>query len=91
MFRERYTILIVIPEDEALAVVPVLEKKIVETETEVVSIVCATSIITAIATTKKIYGITMLVEQAILCFHQWFGFRPKADRALLKKLNTKIK
>ncbi len=40
---------------------------------------------------KKIYGITMLVEQAILCFHQWFGFSPKADKELLKKLNNKIK
>jgi len=40
---------------------------------------------------KKIYGITMLVEQAIPCFHQWFGFSPKVDKALLKKLNAKTK
>ena len=40
---------------------------------------------------KKIYGITMLVEQAIPCFRQWFGFSPKIDKALLKKLNTKTK
>ncbi len=40
---------------------------------------------------KKIYGITMLVEQAIPCFRQWFGFSPKIDKMLLKKLNSKIK
>jgi len=40
---------------------------------------------------KKIYGITMLVEQAIPCFFQWFGFNPKVDKVLLKKLNIKTK
>jgi len=40
---------------------------------------------------KKIFGITMLVEQAILCFHQWFGFDPKVDKILLKKIDNKIK
>ena len=40
---------------------------------------------------KKIYGITMLVEQAVPCFHQWFGFSPKVDKELLKKLNNEIK
>jgi len=40
---------------------------------------------------KKIYGIAMLVEQAIPCFRQWFGFSPKVDKVLLKKLNTKTK
>ena len=39
---------------------------------------------------KKIYGITMLIEQAIPCFRQWFGFSPRVDKALLKKLNSKI-
>ncbi|MDC0058133.1 shikimate dehydrogenase, partial [Pelagibacteraceae bacterium] len=28
----------------------------------------------------KIYGISMLVEQAIPCFKQWFGFVPKIDK-----------
>lgn len=65
MFRERYTILIVIPEDEALAVVPVLEKKIVETETEVVSIVCATSIITAIATILIVIWVTNTISSPV--------------------------
>ena len=40
---------------------------------------------------KKIYGITMLVEQAIPCFRQWFGFSPKADEELLKKFFNKTK
>ncbi len=40
---------------------------------------------------KKIYGISMLVEQALLCFKQWFGFVPVIDEALITKLNKKIK
>ena len=39
---------------------------------------------------KKIYGISMLIEQAIPCFHQWFGFIPKLDDKLIKKINSKI-
>ena len=39
---------------------------------------------------KKIYGISMLIEQAIPCFHYWFGFRPEIDNELIKKINTKI-
>jgi len=40
---------------------------------------------------KKIYGISMLIEQAIPCFRKWFGFYPKVDKNLLKKLNEKTK
>lgn len=40
---------------------------------------------------KKIYGISMLIEQAIPCFYQWFGFCPKVDKSLLKKIDKKIK
>ncbi len=40
---------------------------------------------------KKIYGISMLVQQALPCFQQWFGFIPEVDKALLKKLYNKIK
>ena len=40
---------------------------------------------------KKIYGISMLVEQALPCFKQWFGFIPVVDEALIKKLYKKIK
>ncbi len=40
---------------------------------------------------KKIYGISMLLQQAIPCFNLWFGFRPKIDSTLLEILNRKIK
>ena len=40
---------------------------------------------------KKIYGITMLLEQAVPCFTLWFGFVPKIDKMLLKKLKNKTK
>jgi shikimate dehydrogenase len=40
---------------------------------------------------KKIYGISMLVEQALPCFKQWFGFVPAVDESLIKKLYKKIK
>ena len=40
---------------------------------------------------KKIYGISMLIEQALPCFKQWFGFIPLVDVALVKKLHKKIK
>lgn len=40
---------------------------------------------------KKIYGISMLIEQAILSFHEWFGFSPKVDIKLIQKLNAKMK
>jgi shikimate dehydrogenase len=40
---------------------------------------------------KKIYGISMLVEQALPCFKQWFGFVPVVDESLIKKLYKKIK
>ena len=40
---------------------------------------------------KKIFGISMLVEQAIPCFRLWFGFEPNVDKGLIEKLNKKIK
>ena len=33
----------------------------------------------------------MLVEQALPCFKQWFGFVPIVDESLVKKLYKKIK
>ena len=39
---------------------------------------------------KKIYGISMLVEQAVICFYDWFGFKPNVDKVLIEKLNAKI-
>ena len=40
---------------------------------------------------KKIYGISMLIEQALPCFKQWLGFVPAVDESLIKKLYNKIK
>ena len=40
---------------------------------------------------KKIYGISMLIEQAIPCFKLWFGFVPVVDELLTKKIYKKIK
>ena len=40
---------------------------------------------------KKIYGVSMLLEQAIPCFKLWFGFKPSIDNKLLNILNKKIK
>ena len=40
---------------------------------------------------KKIYGISMLIEQAIPCFKLWFGFVPVVDEVLTKKIYKKIK
>ena len=40
---------------------------------------------------KKIYGISMLIEQAIPCFKLWFGFVPVVDEFLTKKIDKKIK
>ena len=40
---------------------------------------------------KKIYGISMLLYQAIPCFKEWFGFEPSIDNMLLKELDKKIK
>ena len=39
---------------------------------------------------KKIYGISMLLNQAMLCFKKWFGFEPVIDKKLLTKLEKKI-
>ncbi len=39
---------------------------------------------------NKIYGITMLIEQAIPCFHHWFGFKPIVNNKMIKKIYSKI-
>ena len=49
-----------------------------------------TNFLNSFKSNKKIYGISMLFEQAIPCFYEWFGFKPKADLQLIKKLNRKI-
>jgi len=50
-----------------------------------------TSFLKKFKANKKIYGISMLIEQALPCFKKWFGFVPDVDDALIKKLNKTIK
>ncbi len=38
----------------------------------------------------KVYGIDMLINQAIPCFYKWFGTTPSADNDLTKKILKKI-
>ena len=40
---------------------------------------------------KKVYGISMLLEQAVPCFKLWFGFSPTIDQKLQNILENKIK
>ena len=39
---------------------------------------------------KKIYGISMLIEQAKPCFKMWFGFNPVTDKKFLNLIYKKI-
>ena len=50
-----------------------------------------TSFLKKFKVNKKIYGISMLIEQALPCFKLWFGFVPAVDKVLINKLNRKIK
>jgi shikimate dehydrogenase len=38
---------------------------------------------------KRIYGIHMLIHQAVPCFHKWFGIRPEVDIPLVLLLRNK--
>ena len=40
---------------------------------------------------KKIFGIEMLINQAIPCFEKWFGFKPSLDKKLINKIEKLIK
>ena len=40
---------------------------------------------------RKIFGISMLIQQAIPSFKMWFGFSPTIDTSLIKFLENKIK
>ena len=39
---------------------------------------------------KKIYGISMLIEQAKPCFKTWFGKNPSIDEKMLNAIHKKI-
>ena len=49
-----------------------------------------TKFLKAFKKNKKIFGITMLLNQAAPCFKLWFGFEPKIDTHLIKKINKII-
>ena len=69
------------------------QKKIISTKTILSDIVYSpkeTAFLKNFNENKKIYGISMLIEQAMPCFHQWFGFTPELDNQLLKKIHSKI-
>ncbi|MDA9748709.1 shikimate dehydrogenase [Pelagibacteraceae bacterium] len=50
-----------------------------------------TSFLKKFPNNKKIYGISMLLEQAVPCFKKWFGFNPSIDKILIQKLDSKIR
>ena len=49
-----------------------------------------TNFLKAFKGNKKIFGITMLLNQATPCFKLWFGFEPKIDKNLIKKIDKII-
>jgi len=65
MFRERYTVMVVIPEDEALVEIPALKKRILNTETEVVSTVSATTVLTALLTIVVVIVVTNWISNPV--------------------------
>ena len=39
---------------------------------------------------KKVYGISMLLYQAVSCFNLWFSFKPSINKNLIKILDKKL-
>ena len=39
---------------------------------------------------RRLYGISMLIHQAVPCFEEWFGVRPKIDKEFLTYLDELI-
>ena len=74
---------------------PILKKhlKIINKTTIVSDIVYSpkkTSFLKQFPKNKKIYGISMLIEQAKPCFKMWFGKNPSVDEKMLNILYKKI-
>ncbi len=65
MFRERYTVMVVIPEGEMLAEIPALKKRILNTEAEVVSTVSTTSVLTALVTVVVVILVTNWISNPV--------------------------
>ena len=49
-----------------------------------------TKFLKAFPDNKKIYGISMLLQQAVPCFKKWFGFIPTIDKKLIQILDKKL-
>ena len=74
---------------------PILKKhlKLITKSTIVSDIVYSpkkTSFLKQFPKNKKIYGISMLIEQAKPCFKTWFGINPSVDEKMLKVIYKKI-
>ncbi len=74
---------------------PILKKhlKLVTKSTIVSDIVYSpknTSFLKQFPKNKKIYGISMLIEQAKPCFKMWFGKIPSVDKKMLNSIYKKI-
>ena len=74
---------------------PILKKhlKLITKSTIVSDIVYSpknTSFLKQFPKNKKIYGISMLIEQAKLCFKIWFGRNPSVDEKMLNAIYKKI-
>ena len=39
---------------------------------------------------KRVYGISLLLHQAVPCFERWFGFAPEIDSELIRLLDSHI-
>ena len=69
------------------------ERKLINRKTilsDIVYVPKETAFLKSFPNNRKIYGISMLLQQAVLCFKLWFGFKPIIDKYLIELLDKKI-